>query len=500
MITKRHEAADSCHGDRTDTDLLTQKIAPRLMGSIDIPPRTGRSRLVVLAAVVVVVAVAGITVTSSPVVAVGIVALTGAILAPKPVFALSLFWVFLVRPGYEMLDVKVGGVAVTEVDLLPVLALVAVLAMSRDADSSDSRVRLSTVALVLALPAWLIVRFLVVPPSGFLHVSPVVDYRNITMFSVVAPLWLYVNKRGFAALFRLLMACAYLSCGIAIVAWGLLMTHVVAPANTTFVYFHAVNDVRPGAELLVLVLAVALLVNKAPLLLGNRLISFGIVAAEFAVSQTLSMVIAAVVGLVFFTVLFRGRRSAGRVLAVLVILGLFGGVAVGGVAAGSRFDLGERLGESSAEYRASEFTQLTAAVTQSPATLVLGAGPGSALAVKNVYSGVVEIKRDTHNTYGNITLKGGLIALALFLLPIAVGLRRLIKTRDESDLALAASLVAVAVLTVTVPFVWTAAGLSALVALLFGALQPARSLTLRGTTPAAPESRTPHRLLVQRRP
>ncbi|WP_146243099.1 hypothetical protein [Curtobacterium sp. MCPF17_031] len=447
--------------------------------------RVSQRAMFAAVAIVAVVGIAGVTVTSTPLIAVAVVALAVAMFLPKPTFAVSLFWIFLVRPGYELLHMTIGGVAVTEIDLLPVLALAAVLAMPRNAKVSGKRVTVGTVALILAMPAWLTLRFIVVPPSGLLHVSPVVDYRNITMFCVVVPIWIYINKLGFAALFRLLMACAYLACGIAILAWVLLMSHLVAPANTTLVYFHAINDVRPGGELLVLVLAVALLVKRAPLLLGNRLLSMVVVAAEFAVSQTLSMVIAAVVGFVFFTVLFRGARSTGRVLAALVVLVLFGGVAVGGVAAGSRFDLGERLGESSAQYRATEFSQLTAAVTQSPANLVLGEGPGSALAVKNVYSGVVEIKRDTHNTYGNITLKGGLIALVLFLLPFGIGLRRLLKTKNEDDLRLAASLIAVAVLTITVPFVWTAAGLSALVALLFGALQPPESPVIDTTTVAS---------------
>lgn len=467
--------------------MQTQQIAPgRRVGRRALESMRVRQQAVLVAvAIVAVVALAGVTVTSSPFIAVAVVALAVAMFFPKPTFAVSLSWIFLVRPGFELLHMTIGGVVVTEIDLLPVLALAAVLAMPGNGKVSGGRVAVGTVALVLAMPAWLTLRFLVIPPSGPLHVSPVVDYRNITMFCVVVPIWIYINKRGFAALFRLLMACAYLACGIAILAWVLLMSHLVEPANTTLVYFHAINDVRPGGEVLVLVLAVALLVKRAPLLLGNRLLSIVVVAAEFAVSQTLSMVIAAVAGFMFFTVLFRGPKSTGRVLAALVVLVLFGGVAVGGVAAGSRFDLGERLGESSAQYRATEFSQLTAAVTKSPATLLLGAGPGSALAVKNVYSGVVEIKRDTHNTYGNITLKGGLIALALFLLPPGIGLRRLLKTKNEDDLRLAASLIAVAVLTVTVPFVWTAAGLSALVALLFGALQPPGSPSIDSTTVAS---------------
>lgn len=452
----------------------------------------------VASSVALVAAIVGLSVSYTSMAAIAVVAICAAVVAPRTAFGFSLAWILLIRPGYELVHMNLGGIEISEIDLLPLVATVAALAVRSSGETGLRGPRFGSIALILAYPAWLLLRFLILPTVSPIQVSPVVDYRNISMFSVIIPLLLFIQKLGFDSLFRLLMRVAYLACFIAIGAWALLMLGVLKPANTAFVYFHTASDVRPGGELLVVVLAVTLLVGNAPLIARSRALSFAVVAAEFLVSQTLSMVVAVVAGVIFHAVFHRDGRTTKRVLSAIIVVGVFAGLAVGGVAAGSRFDLGERLGESSAQYRATEFSKLIAVVESSPLTLVAGAGAGSAIAVPNVYTSAIDVKRDTHNSYGNVTLKGGLVALILFVMPVIWSMFRLRGSARTGASALSASLSAILVLTITVPFVWTAPGLTALVALLLGSLSavgPLERLRLEtGQRVSEPERRPGERL------
>ena len=399
-----------------------------------------------------------------PAVAVAVIGLMVAVLAPMPTFVASTLWIIICRPGAELMQATVGSIHLTEVDVLPVVSTVAAISLSRA--TGKRSVRLSEWLALLAWPLWFAVRFAMPPLGATDFGSPVVDARNATMYVVIVPIAIFVARRGWRAGLSLLCYGGYIACGIAIVAWATLATGLSSPMMTAVVNSLALNDVRPGGEILVVMLAVLLALGKAPLIGGSRVVSLAIVAAELLASQTLSMFIAIVVGITLAAAVQWSTLRLGQRLIVAVLALLFLGLAVGGVAAGSRFDLLSRIDQASAQNRVNEFGLVTGVLFHDPLVASIGTGPGSLLHVDDLYSGLVDVKRDTHDSFANIAFKSGLLGLLLYLVPILMVFGRLVRTRRPYGRPLAATIAAVCALSVTVPFIWTASGFTALALLL----------------------------------
>lgn len=392
----------------------------------------------------------------------GIVAASLAYAFPTPVFKLSMLWVLLCRPGLEVFQASIGPVNVTEVDLLPIVATFAALRV-RTSESEQPTLSLASWTLILAWPAWFLIRFALPQADGAVLFGSVgVDFRSISMYLALIPLAIYIHRKGWLAGLKLLALGAYSACTIAIAAWALLATGLVAPGRATFVYFLALNDVRPGGELMIAVIAVLLLLGQAPLALGSRALSIFLIFTELLVSQTLSIVVAIAAGFMV-TSLLRWRTLAlgSKALSITAVL-IFVVVAVGGVAEGSRFNLASRIGGDSAQYRVGELKVVVDALDESVLQSAIGAGAGSLIAVENLYTHQIEIKRDTHNVYASVALKTGIVGVVLFLLPAMVLVRRMVRTKSELGRALVGSLTTVLVLSATVPFIWTPNGFAGL--------------------------------------
>lgn len=399
-----------------------------------------------------------------PYIAVGVIALIIAIVLPRLTFTVAIFWVILCRPGYEAFQFSINGIHLTEVDFLPLIAAVAALSL-RTTTSKDTPLSLGTWIVLLAWPAWYVVRFALPQLGSVQFGSPFVDARNATMYVALLPLAIFILRRGWQAGLRLICYGGYIACGIAVVAWVLLVSGVLAPTTTTFVYFLSINDVRPGGEILVVVLAVLLAFGKAPLAFGSRALSIVLVVCELLVSQTLSMFIAIVLGIGFAALSQWHSLSFGKRFIAVAMTACFAVVAVGGIAADSRFDLASRISQDSAQYRANEFGQVVGVLSNDLMVTAIGTGPGSVLPVVDLYNGLTDVKRDTHDSFANIAFKSGVIGLILYLMPIALAVIRLLRTRRPVGRTLSAAFVAVCVLSVTVPFIWTASGLTALMLL-----------------------------------
>ena len=218
---------------------------------------------------------------------------------------------------------------------------------------------------------------------------------------------------------------------------------------------------------MVVILAVLVFLRKAPLALGSRVLSWGLIFGEVLVSQTLSIAIAIAVGVAVGNLLnWRALTFTSKSIAVSAALAI-GLVTLGGAATGTRFDLSDRISSASAQYRLDEAVIVQSVLEGGPVVSLIGTGPGSLITVTNLYSHLDEVKRDTHNVYNNVALKTGIVGLVLFILPAFLALRRLAKSQAPTGRALAGALSAVCFVSITVPFLWTAAGVAALLLLLY---------------------------------
>ncbi|MET3175519.1 UNVERIFIED_ORG: hypothetical protein ABIB52_003386 [Arthrobacter sp. UYCu721] len=398
-----------------------------------------------------------------------VIALVMAFVMPIPVTVLSMAWVFLVRPNTKLLNTAVAGFSISEVDLLLLLALVASCRIPRKLGAPEIRSRVGDWAPILAWPTWLLARAGLPQLGNVLFASPLVDLRILTAFLAIIPLWVLASRRGGDALLKLICYSAYIACAIAVAAWSLLKLGLISAGSYPLVNIAsgAAHDVRPGGEILIPVLALLLIFNKAPIVLGNKLASFALLIGEILVSQTLSIVIATAAGISVALLLNWNNVSLiRRALIVFLLVGSAFSALAGGGASGtgdadinSRFNLSQRLGQTSAQYRVSETATLGGIYREEPLVLIIGTGPGSLISFND---GVVnEVKDLTHNVYNNLVLKSGILGAILFFGGLLACIARLIPRADVLGRSLAGSFAAIAVLSTTVPFASTITGLTA---------------------------------------
>jgi hypothetical protein len=419
--------------------------------------------LKVLGAVVALSAAFAVFVTSGTVqVALGAVGLMAvAFVFPLVIFSGSIGWLLLERTSEELFKFSVGPRHFTDADILPFIALVAITLAPRPA----ARYHLPPVAVWIAIaawPSWYLLRFTLPRFTDITFGSSVVDARSITAYLVFVPLAVATMKFGWSSLVRLVTGFGYLACAIALLAWAALATHLIGKTYNPFFNALALNDVRPGGELLVVITITLLVGGLAPKAFGSWIVSAVLLIGELAVSQTLSMVLAAGAGVLLVAVLrWRELRRVTQV-ALLVAAALSVGVLASGVLNGTRFDLIHRLGQDSAQYRVSEVNAIEHALAEEPQSAIAGAGPGSLIHVPNPFTHKTDVKGDAHNVYAAVALKTGLFGLALYALPAVLIAYLIARRRPQHWQAWLATYLAVAVLSFTVPFVWTAQGSAAL--------------------------------------
>ncbi|BCW79806.1 hypothetical protein NicSoilC5_18250 [Arthrobacter sp. NicSoilC5] len=196
--------------------------------------------------------------------------------------------------------------------------------------------------------------------------------------------------------------------------------------------------------------------------------SYLLLVGEILASQTLSIVIAAAAGALIALLLnWRALTSLKRTLVTVALIAgaiaALGGQQTTGLANAdttARFNVAERLGQSSVQYRVVEADTLDRIYNQDPLVVLIGTGPGSSVSFND--SAIHQVKNLTHNAYNNIILKSGYLGLICFVSGFFILSLRLLSTRERLRRSLVASLVAVAVLSVTVPFVSTVTGLCGL--------------------------------------
>ncbi|WP_427129490.1 O-antigen ligase family protein [Pseudarthrobacter sp. S9] len=396
-----------------------------------------------------------------------------AFLFPMPATVASVAWVLLVRPNTRLIQGTFAGFNVTEIDALVLLALIACSRISRKQGILQVHSRLSDWWPILAWPSWMLARSIMPSVGDVGFGSPLVDLRILSAFLLIVPLWTIASRRGGPALLGIICYSAYAACGIAIIAWALAQMHVVPRGSYPLanLALGAAQDVRPGGEVLIPILAVLLVFRQAPLLFNSRIASLGIVFGEILVSQTLSIAIASAVGICL--ALFTNWRQTSLASRMLICVILFGGgfMALSGTGTStgadadisSRFNLAERIGQTSAQYRVTEAETVARIYEDEPLVFMIGTGPGSLVTFNE--GALHEIKDLTHNVYNNVILKTGVLGLLMFAGGFLVLMSRLLRRSDALQRSLAGSLVAIAVLSLTVPFASTVSGLAGLLAL-----------------------------------
>jgi hypothetical protein len=401
--------------------------------------------------------------------------------APRATLFLLLGWAMLCRPSMELLQFEVAGLSVSELDFIPVLALAAALLLPSRENALSWHVPWHVIAIILVWPMWYALRFALPKFGDTPFESPLVDARSILNYAVIVSLIILLRKQGWRVGYHLLAYVGYAACSIAIVAWLILAVGLVGPGSAHVVYFKALNDVRPGAELVVMILIVLLVAGVAPLPFRKRWLGWTLVVAEVLVSQTLSILLAVAVGVVVYIAL-RWRQMSPRLRKVILLTGV-STIAIGSVAAfllDSRFDLISRLGEQSAEYRYNEIWAVLHVLTSDPFAAIFGAGPGSRIEVPNPYTHMIDVKRDAHNVFAAVGLKTGVLGLAAFLLPFVAAAIHLLRNPTRQSHGLQGALIAVLVVSLTVPFVWTSQGTTALLLFLllcFGVAEQRKTAT-----------------------
>lgn len=407
---------------------------------------------------------------TSPFIALGLIAVVIAVVLPTTVASLSLAWVLVCRPSQELLHFSVAGVNLTEVDLLIVLATISSFAIPRREVGPAPR-RLWHLALgLLAWPAWLTIRLALPTLAPVLSGSSAVDIRLITAYLAFVPILVLIVRRGGRFGLRLLAYASYISCAIAIAGWLALASHLTRPFQSAVVNVLELTTVRPGGELLVVLVGVLAFAGHAPTLFGTRWIPAVLILGELAVSQTLSMVIAIAAGSVLAWATTWRLRSLGSKTLIVICALLVAAIPLSGALSDSRFNLDRRLGEDSAGYREAELTAIEDVLESAPERMFLGEGPGSLIAVPNPYTGLTDVKRDSHNVYAAVALKGGIVGVVLYALPYLALMVALLRSRRAFGRASGAALGAALIVGITVPFAWTMAGTVGLWLFAFSAL------------------------------
>ncbi|QHT56882.1 hypothetical protein GXP71_12890 [Cellulomonas sp. H30R-01] len=436
---------------------------------------TATATLVTVAACLVALVVGAVAVRS-PLLGGILAALALTVAFPWPVLVASLGWVLLVRPGAELVNVELGGLVLTDVDAAVLLTVVAALVVAVWPDGRP-RTLTGTVDVaptvltsadwlwVLAWPVWLVARA-ALPEVGTAAVgsAALVDLRLLEAFLLLVPLAVVVRRRGALVVVRGLVALAALASVIAAVGAVALRSGMVGPGELPVVNLSgaAARDVRPGAEIVVVMAAVVLLLSRR--VAGRaRPALVALLGLELFVSQTLSMILAVAAG-VGATLLAGWNKASlgvrlGAAVLLLVALALVSGV----LDPGGRYDLAQRSEQVSGQYRLSEIQTMTAAITETPLTTLVGPGVGTELAFAGEF--VNSVKRDSHDVYLTIALKTGLVGVVLFVVPLLRAALRAFRRGGEVGRALAGACVAVLVVSLTVPWWWTVNGMGAVLAL-----------------------------------
>lgn len=407
----------------------------------------------VIAAIII-----GVSTAKFPLVGALVISLLAALLAPAAVILASVSWAILCRPGFELVHLSVAGFSVTEMDAL---VLVSLLAGARlHARGPSARIPLYYWAAFLAWPGWFVVRA-ALPQQGMVSfASPFVDLHMLLFYLFVFPVYELVRVRGFTWAVNWLAYLAYIACTISILGWiagGIGALEMGESALLNLSPGPLVS--RPGGEVLLPILAVLLVFGKAPLALRSRFLSGALLTGEILASQTLSIVLAALCGVVAVILVdWRSTKTGTRLLLVLMLpaaLLLLSG-ALGG---DSRFNLGQRSGENSAQYRVTEVDTVAQIIARQPTVLIVGTGPGSI--VEFAGAAIHEVKRDTHSVFLTTTLKTGLIGTLLFALPMVVAARASFGMRKRGYSHLFGAFVSIAAVSISVPFLWTTSGVVA---------------------------------------
>ncbi|MCD9154520.1 hypothetical protein [Aeromicrobium duanguangcaii] len=407
-------------------------------------------------AVVVGALILGFVGASSPLVVVASAGLLCAVLAPRPTIAVAVAWIVLCRVGGELVSTQVAGATVTEIDGLIVLASVSGLVLRARRGRLEHH---GSLLLLMLWPTWFVVRTLVGPDAeGFIQVAPLVDLRYVAAFAIAPAVReaLLRTPNPQRVLVSAICWLAYIACALAIAGRLLLELGLLEPGRYSLflVGVDATKEIRPGGEILIPVVLVFALRGDAVPVLGRRWIPFALVASEIVLSQTLSLLIASVVGVAFAAgIAGRGTTLLSRLGAVLaLVVGVV--LALGVVDAGGRFNLSERVGQESAQYRFHEIDVISDRLRDDPTAMLIGAGGGTMIQ----FDGIGEVKRDSHNVYASIAWKTGLVGLALFLLPFLAAAARA-RRRGRLGGSVMGGFAAIGVLSFTVPFAWTASGL-----------------------------------------
>lgn len=401
--------------------------------------------------------------TKSPAVALLAATVVLTVALPWPVLWGGIGWVMLCRPGVELVHVAIGGFAVSEIDVLVGLSVLAGASIAVR-EPATRMVRVPWVAL-LAWPIWFIARALLPDLGAVVAGSPYVDLRLLEAYLLMVPLGVVLRRRPASHLVGLLVGVATAAGVVAIVASVMARAGLLGVGERSVVLISgsAAGDVRPGGELTVAIVGAMAVLGAGWLRSTRRLALICVLAVELYLSKTLSLVLAITSGvLATVATSWRTLRVSARFalvgLSVAAITLLSGAVNLGG-----RYDVAERVTETSGSYRLAEARTVTNILIQSPLAVAIGTGVGTQFVFADEV--INEVKRDTHSVYVSVAAKTGLVGLALMLLPFVSSAIAALRRGGNLGRSVFGGFISVAVISISVPFAWTIPGLAAVLVL-----------------------------------
>jgi len=405
--------------------------------------------------------------TKTPAFALLLIAVTVALMFPTLVIVASISWTILCRPGFEVLHVSVAGVSVSEMDVLLLLSLISAVRLSQL--RGRQAIAFPHWCLILAWPVWMAIRAVIPQQGDVIFASPFVDLHLAIFFLYAFPIFSVIRSRGAEWVICWLSALAYVVCVIAIVSYVGNLIGLVPLGQSSLVNLSpGPLTARPGGELLIVLLGVRLVFSKGPLVLRSKVLSFSLLISELLISQTLTLVLGIAGGVVIVMLVGWKTLNLGSRLVLVLCLAGVTAVAAGAGGGDSRFNLIQRSGENSAQYRVSELKTVGQIIERSPFVLAIGTGPGSLVQFEGV--AIQEIKRDTHSVFLTTTLKSGIVGTILFIAPFIAAAVVSIRSRRSGGHFELGVIAGFLIVNVAVPFLWTNSGLVAGIALIAAVL------------------------------
>jgi hypothetical protein len=288
-----------------------------------------------------------------------------------------------------------------------------------------------------------------------------VDLQGLLYLALLPGIVRYGAVFGWEAIARFLVRAAYCAAGISILLYLGVLAHLIRAdgASVLGVVTLSPRLSRPGGEILIPFAIVASPIRQR---LGSKAeyrVGWLLLMGELICSQTLTLVIATLVGSAFYLVitLVRGPGGVSKILPLLsgLVIAICCLAAFRAIAPDpyrtltARFNFDQRVQTDTVTYRKLEQADVERKwLHGSSSDQLVGPGPGSQIEFS--LHGLLIRKNDTHDSFLTIGLKFGYIGFGFYIATIG-GLIVAFARRGEVGASVASGVVATAVTSTTSP-------------------------------------------------